>query len=258
MIPVMWHDVHSHPHQLPDPETALRRAQRAGVSLCVAATERPSELRHVLKLAELFPEMVIPAAGLHPAAPAMLDDQTVQQELSLLDEYAREIRLVSEIGLDYKYAQSSDEKSRQKKILEKQFEIAVRHKLPVQLHSRRAQRAAMEAAISFAENTGLPALLHWFTASRKLIRIVNERPRVFISVGPSVLYSEETQKVVKEVKIEKILVETDCPVPIGGNPNEPAKAAEVAKALSKLFGLAEADLSQQLEKNLNEFLNPNP
>jgi len=254
MITAMWHDVHSHPQQLEDPEGALRRARECGVRLCIAGTEKPSEAAEVFALHEKFPDMIVPAAGLHPATATELAEEEVKEELRTLRELIPRLRVISEIGLDYKYAATDRQKLRQREILEEQFALAGKHRLPVQLHSRWAQRPAMEAAMSFVKQTNVPALLHWFTASRKLVRIVNRQERLYISVGPSVLYSEETRRVVAEIAPDHLLLETDCPVPIGGRPNEPARAAEVARAVARIHGLAPEELAARLEANLSDYL----
>jgi len=245
----MWHDVHSHPQQLPSPEEALRRAIDAGVSCVVAATEKPSEAAGVLALMEEFPDALRLAAGLHPATASLEGPENARRELDLLPSFLERAFAVGEIGLDYKYATSREEKEFQKEILREQFSLAAEYRLPVQLHSRRAQRQTMEAAIEFSEKTGLPVLLHWFTASKKLIRITNEKG-IFVSVGPSVLFDEATRKVVSTIRPDLLLLETDCPVPIGGEPNEPAKAARVAEEVARIFGFPLPELSDRLERNL--------
>jgi TatD DNase family protein len=251
----MWHDVHSHPQQLDEADAAMKRALAGGVSCIVASTEKPSEAPAVLDLKQRFPEALHLAVGLHPATATILGEDAAREELRLLPSFAGEAAAVGEIGLDYKYAATPAERAFQRDVLEEQLRFAADRRLPVQLHSRRAQRPAMEAAIAFTRETGLPALLHWFTASRKLIRITNEHG-VFVSVGPSVLYDEATRTVVATIRPDRLLLETDCPVPIGGEPNEPVKILAVAEQVALIHGMPLAEFAARMQENLAAYLYP--
>jgi Tat protein secretion system quality control protein TatD with DNase activity len=88
----------------------------------------------------------------------------------------------------------------------------------------------MEEAIDFSRDTGLPALLHWFAHSEKLLRRTNAE-QIFVSVGPSILFSEEALSLALIIDRRFLLVETDAPVPFEGKPASPAWAAEVAERL---------------------------
>ena len=77
--------------------------------------------------------------------------------------------------------QTEAQKALQEEMLEKQFEIAARNGKPVNLHSRRGLRQVMERAVAYHRETGLNAQLHWFTQSRKLVRICNEEG-IYVSV----------------------------------------------------------------------------
>jgi TatD DNase family protein len=245
--------VHAHVHQLPDPAAALLRARDRGVATVLSATERPAEAAAVLALARRFPDQVILAAGLHPATAVLLGQADAREELRALDDALRSAAAVGEIGLDFKYARTDAQKALQREMLDAQLEQAARRGLPVQLHSRRAERQTMEAAVRFTEETGLPALLHWFTHSRKLISVTNDRG-VFVSVGPSVLFDESSRKVAALIRPDRLLLETDCPVPIGGIENEPARAADVAEEVARLRGMSPAELSVCVEGNLRAYL----
>jgi TatD DNase family protein len=245
----MWHDIHGHPHQLPDPETAIERARARRVTTIVAATERPSEAPAVLALGAKYPSNVHLAVGLHPATAIHIGKEESSRELSLLPEFLPRAVAIGEIGLDYRAAVTDAEQAFQKDVLEKQLALAAESRLPVQLHSRRAQRQTMEVAIAFTEATGLPALLHWFTASRKLVAIANEKG-VFISAGPTVLVDEHTEKVVAGIRLDRLLIETDCPVPILPDGNEPARAADVAEKLARIHGLDPEEFAAVMRRNL--------
>ena len=88
----------------------------------------------------------------------------------------------------------------------------------------------MEEAITFHKKTGLSALLHWFTHSQKLLRRTNQEG-IFVSVGPSIIFSEEALNLAFAIDPKLILVETDTPVAFKGKSSNPAWVAEVADKL---------------------------
>jgi TatD DNase family protein len=187
-------------------------------------------MEQTLKLRDNFPEFVLPALGIHPVDVLYMSQDEWGKALSFLKIHANEASCIGEIGLDYKYATTEEEKERQRGALHAQMEVAAENHLPINLHSRRALRQTMEEAITFHKKTGLPALLHWFAHSWKLLRRTNEED-IFVSVGPSILFSEEALNCAFAIDPKLILVETDTPVPFNGKPSNPAWVAEVAEKL---------------------------
>ena len=111
----------------------------------------------------------------------------------------------------------------------------------------------MNEAIRFHESSGLGAQLHWFTHSRKLVRITNEKG-IYISVGPRVLDCEQTRKVVRTIDPDLLLLETDSPVPFGGQGARPSWIPRVARTVASLLGVEETELAERAESNFRRYL----
>ena len=247
-------DAHCHLYDLSDVKDAVNRARDAGVTKALVVSEDLRSMQQTLKLRDGFPEFVLPGLGVHPATVLSLSEREWGKALAFLKAHAPEASCIGEIGLDYKYATTEEERGKQVKALLAQMAVAAEHHLPVNLHSRRALRDTMEHAIAFHKDTGLPALLHWFAHSWKLLKRTNEEG-IFVSVGPSVLFSNEALNLASLIKPHLILVETDTPVPFKGHPSTPAWAAEVAETVVRNHP------EQQLTKdtlldNTRRYLNP--
>jgi TatD DNase family protein len=223
-------DSHCHLYSLLKVKDAITQARDAGITQAVVVSENLETMEHTLKLRDEFPEFVLPGLGIHPVDVLFLSHTEWEKSLSFLKTHAHEASCIGEIGLDYKYATTVKEKERQLKALHAQMEVAAENRIPVNLHSRRALRQTMEEAIVFRKKTGLSALLHWFAHSQKLIKRTNEE-NIFVSVGPSVLFSKESLNCALAIDPNLILVETDTPVPFNGKPSNPACVAKVADAL---------------------------
>ena len=223
-------DAHCHPYALRDLEDAVFRARAAGVTQVVAVSEDYDSMEQTLRLRDTFPDFILPGLGIHPVTVSNMSSAEWKTALSFLKNHAGEASCIGEIGLDFKVAATERDKEKQREALRAQMEVAAEQRLPVNLHSRRALRQTMEEAIDFSRKTGLPALLHWFAHSKKLLKRTNAE-HIFVSVGPSILFSEEALSLALAIDRRFLLIETDAPVSYGGKPASPAWAAEVAERL---------------------------
>jgi len=223
-------DSHCHLYSLSNVKDAIIQARDAGITQAVVVSENLQTMELTLKLRDTFPEFVLPGLGIHPVDVLSMSHNDWEKSLSFLKIHAHEASCIGEIGLDYKYATTEKEKERQREALHAQMEVAAENHLPIYLHSRRALRQTMEEAISFRKKTGLSALLHWFTHSQKLLKRTNEE-NIFVSVGPSILFSKEALNCAFAIDPRLILVETDTPVPFNGKSSRPACIAKVADRL---------------------------
>ncbi|HPR63465.1 MAG TPA: TatD family hydrolase [Thermoanaerobaculia bacterium] len=223
-------DAHCHLYSLDHPEEEVQRAKDAGVESVICVSEDLKTMEAVLAIRDRFPDFVLPGLGIHPAESVYYDSATWERSLNFLQKHAKEAVCMGEIGLDFKHAEDETAQSLQRSHLHAQMEIAEAHRLPINLHSRRALRQTMEEAISFHKKTGLQALLHWFAHSKKLLRATNAEG-IFVSAGPSILFSEEACSTALTIDLHLILVETDTPVPYSGQFSRPTWTSRVADHL---------------------------
>lgn len=205
-------------------------------------------MEKVLDLKARYPEFIRAGLGLHPAEAMHLSLEQIAAAYRFMENHLDEADMVGEIGLDYKYAETTEQKEFQARVLQDQLRLAERFRKGVNLHSRRALRETMEAAAAFAKSTGLPALLHWFTHSSKLIRQAAGHG-IFVSAGPAVLYSKQTLETARAIPLDNLVLETDTPVPFGGVSARPHQVADVARALSEAQGVPLNDLARNTYAN---------
>ena len=246
-------DSHLHLEQFEDVDAVHADAIDAGVSGFVCVSQERQSMQKVLELADRFPESVIPALGVHPVEVTRLSDEALERALDFMADQIERADEVGEVGLDYKWAETTAAQERQAEILTRQLDLAAKYGKPLNLHSRRCLRQVMDRAIAFHRDTGLNAQLHWFTQSAKLVRICNEEG-IYMSVGPTILYQEQTQEVAAAISDELLLLETDAPVPIGGQEGHPRRVREVAVKLAELKGVSLADIAALTGANFTRFL----
>ena len=246
-------DSHCHLDPFEPPEPVLEAAAVAGVDRLVAVSQDAASMEAVLDLAGRFPGRVLAGLGVHPATVTHRGPAGIEPDLELLADRLAEAAVVGETGLDHKWAVTPDQRAEQTRALERHFELAHRHRKPVNLHSRRCPRQVMEAAAAFHRDTGLNAQLHWFTHSKKLVRICNNEG-LFISVGPSVISDPAAAAVACEIDEGLLLLETDAPVPVGGVAGHPRRVREVDEELARLKSVEMDELAGRLERNWVRYL----
>ena len=247
-------DTHCHLDQFDDVEVVIETASEQGVTRLVVVSEDPESMRRVLELKRQYPTHVLAGLGLHPVW-IIQNRDAVQSALEQLEEILPQADELGEVGLDHKWATDRVDQLLQEEVLARQLDLAARCAKPINLHARRCLRQTMERAIAFRRDTGLNAQMHWFTQSRKLVRICNDEG-VYVSVGPTVLNDEQTQRVALEISDELLLLETDAPVSVGGRPGHPLRVREVAECLARLRGLEVEEIAALCAQNFARFIAP--
>lgn len=250
-------DSHCHLEQVPDPDSAVARAAEVGVTTIMAVAEDAASGQAVLELRQRFPGQVKAAIGLHPCHTPSLTDEQLAQELVFVKENLAAADQLGEVGLDFKYADSDKEQQRQRRFLGQQLTLAAEAGKSINLHSRRAQRQTMEVAIDYTKRTGLGAQLHWFTQSKKLIRLCNQAG-VYVSVGPSLLGSEQACQVAAVIERDLLLLETDSPVPFDGESARPFWVRRVAEKVAELWGCDLEEVALRTQANFARLLGESP
>jgi len=232
---MLFSDVHCHLYDRPGLEEEIARWKDQGVEWVLCVSEDQATMEKALRLKTGHPGFIRAGLGLHPAE-AVLHPEAVKGALAFMAAHLDEADMVGEAGLDFKYAETAEAREIQRAALAEQLRMAADARLGVNLHSRRAQRETMEEAVRFHASTGLPALLHWFTHSRKLVTRAAEGG-VYISAGPAVLYSEETLRVAMAIPLDRLVLETDTPVAFNGVAADPSQIPAVAEGLARAHGM---------------------
>ena len=246
-------DSHCHLDQLEDPAAALREAAAQGVGLVVAVSENPESMRAVLALKRACGDAVRAGLGLHPAWLIGRPDAEIQAGMELLAAHLADAEELGEVGLDHKWAETPGQHELQDRVLGQQLALAADRGRPINLHSRRCPRQVMQRAIDFHRRTGLNAQLHWFTHSKKLVRICNQEG-IYVSIGPTVLHDPQAQEVALAIADELILLESDAPVAVGGVPGHPARVRSVAEKLAALTGRTFKEVACLTTANFSRYL----
>lgn len=144
--------------------------------------------------------------GIHPEASSR-EDLDKFKELFL--QNADMIDGIGEIGLDKTY----DERGiaaydNQKLVFEAMLQLAESKSMPVSIHSRKGLGDILSILPSFNLKG---VLLHWFAGSKKQLARASDMG-LYVSFGPSLVYSDDKKVLLRNAPRDTILVETDGPV----------------------------------------------
>ena len=196
---------------------------------------------------------VYTTVGLHPEYASELTDE----DLKVIDELANNEKVVAigEIGLDYHYG--AENKDQQKYFFIEQLKIAKKHNLPVCIHSRDAREDTYEILSKNKDLLVPPCVMHCFSEDREYAFKYLDLG-FYISFAGNITYKKSDRSFVKDIPLDKILVETDSPYlspePLRGTKNVPANVKLTAQRLADLYEMDyEKFVKHTIENSYNVF-----
>ena len=244
-----------------DREQAIVHARDAGVEtiLAIGNGDGPGTLDSGIRLA-MQHDFMYATIGIHPheaerAGPSDFDELTA---------LAKSPKVIAwgEIGLDYFYDHSP--RDIQQQVFLKQMELAKVAKLPIIIHCRPSDGSenAWEDCLRLLQDnwnaTGLGGILHCFTGTWQHAKRALDM-NFMISFAGNVTFpkAQSIRDVAKEVPMERILIETDCPylapVPHRGKRNEPAFVKETARKIGEIRGVSTEEIGTRTASNFYRF-----
>lgn len=247
-------DTHCHPYvdaYADDRREMLRRAKNAGVQriLCPGIDSESHET--MLALCRENPDLCIPMMGLHPTV--VNDNPLWESELEIVERYldGGGFCAVGEVGLDLHW--SRDSLANQIIAFERQIELALRHNLPLAIHTRDAWPEMLEVLSRFASR-GLRGVLHAFSGTVDDYLRARQFGDFALGLGGAVTYRKNLWiNVLPHIDLDHLVLETDAPwlppTPHRGLRNEPAYLIYILEAAAKILEIPPAELDRRTTEN---------
>ena len=254
-------DTHTHldfPQFDGDRERVIERAATAGVRAIVNVGTDLASSRAAVALAEACPQ-IYAAVGVHPHDAKTLTGNMLE-ELRALALHPKVVA-IGEIGLDFFRDLSPRDKQRQ--AFQQQLALASEAGKPVIVHDRDAHSEVMAILRHWAcpersrraESDHRPlGVLHCFSGDLAMAQEAIELG-FYISIAGPVTFknARSLRELVRQLPLEKLLVETDCPYltphPHRGKRNEPAYVKLVAQEVARAKGLSLEEVARITSDN---------
>jgi len=229
-------DTHTHLYYETDDAKRVQLVQRCkenSIGRLFLPNVDTSSIPMVFSLEAAYPDLCYPMMGLHPCSVK----ENWEEELAAIEQavHQHKIYAIGEIGIDLYW----DKTHLTEQILafKKQISWAKSLKLPINIHCRDAFDEVYEVLLQ-EKDDDLRGIFHCFGGTleqaNKLIDI-----GFYLGIGGVVTYKNAgLDKVVAEVSLEHLVLETDSPyltpVPYRGKPNESSYLIYIAQKVAEL------------------------
>ncbi len=230
-----------------DPPAVIEKAIAAGVSKMCIITTQPNEWLAASELAHSYPENLVFTVGIHPHNAKL----AVSQDFSMLAALLQHPQAVAigECGLDFNRNFSPQDV--QRRVFEKQLQIAAEVNKPVYLHERDAFEEQVKILSHYLPHLA-GGVAHCFTGTLPQLEAYLSMG-MYIGITGWLCDDKRNQDLVEAVKslpMDKLLLETDAPYlfPKNKRPrarnNEPAFLPFVGEKLSEVTHIPSETLCQ--------------
>jgi TatD DNase family protein len=233
-----------------DLDRVIRNARERLAAVVVSAVDSES-LGKSLAIRRRHQDFIHVTAGIHPRKTAELGDEERRQFWHAVGRVRSEIVAVGEIGPDFHHTRDAQRQLRQLLVLEEALVHAEQWNLPLVVHARQAEEAALEVI----SRSRVPVMFHCFAGSSQSAKEVAARG-FYLSFSSLLLGNPELKETVKKVPVERILTETDSPA-LSPRPrqarNEPAFLETIVTHLAKLLQCSPEKAAEITEANARRF-----
>lgn len=241
-------DVHCHldfPHFDGNREEVIEKCKEELLGIINSGASYSANLK-TLKLSERHSGFVFPCLGLHPAKP---EEFAKKEEIKgQILENKDKIVAIGEIGLDYNYGKSFEERQKQKQIFMEMLYLAQELKKPVVVHSRNAEKEAIEILSGYR----IPGvILHCFNGDLNLLKRAVEK-KFFVSISTQIIYSNRVREIASQTPLDLMLLETDSPFLNRGEINYPWNVLKSLVEISKIKKKSEEYITEKLNANVSK------
>lgn len=246
----MYIDVHAHYDDdrfAKDREKVLSGLVENDIGLVINAGSDLESSQSSLKLAKEYP-FVYACCGIHPH-----ESENYTKDILKIEELLSNEKCVAigEIGLDYYY--ENTRRDIQMEAFRAFMDLAVKHSLPVVIHSRESTQDCLDAVNDYKKKS-VTGLFHCFSGSPEVAKIVLDAG-YYISIGGTVTF-KNAKKVVETVKyipLDRLLTETDCPYlspePNRGRRNDSSNIPYIVQKIAEIKNCSAENVIEAVMQN---------
>jgi len=241
-----------------------------------------STSKRAVEIAGRYDQGVYAVVGLHPVHLHEMEVDEFEQDIhfkSRVEEFAEDkyLELISsskvvgigEMGIDYFHMPANEDiaavKTRQRQTFLQGIKLAKDLDKPIVIHTRPSKGTvdAYDEVMAILDETGYyKGVVHCFGGSREQAKKFIERGLLLSFTGiVTFKNAKDIQEIVKEVPLEKMMVETDAPYlspePYRGKRNEPAYVKYVVEKIAELKSISFDKVAAVTTQTAKEFFNIN-
>ena len=236
-------------------EEIVANLEKDGLDFIVEVSAAVNESHESVEFAAKN-DKVFCTIGVHPSTVDGYCDEF--EKWAALQKGNKKIVAVGECGLDYHYRPF--DKNLQKDVFVRQILLADKLGLPLVIHTRDAFADTLELLVQNKDKIRNGILFHCFSEGAEEVRQIRAHFDAYFAFGGAVTYkSEKYDRAIKEVGVNRILVETDSPylnpLSAGGKKitNEPKNVRFTAEYIANLLDVQVEEVAARTLKNTKRF-----
>ena len=199
----MIYDLHCHLDLLPSMREFAKDAKESNINI-LAVTTTPKAYEKEIAYFHSYENIKI-ALGLHPQ---LVSERS--NELDLVEKYIEDAAYIGEIGLDYN-RQFYSSKNKQIDVFENIIKwCSSKGGKVISIHSVFADKNVLDILEKYDCTKNNKCILHWFSGSlSQLHRAV--KMGCYFSINEMMTQSINGRKLISNIPIDKVLIESDAP-----------------------------------------------
>ncbi len=220
-----------------DIETVIKNAEKEEVKMFYLPAIDSSFTERINVLVAKYPTVCKAMIGLHPCSV----NENFKIEINHIVEQLEKQNYVGigETGLDFYWDKTFV--TQQYQALEIQIELALKHNLPIILHTRNAMQETIEVIKKY-KHTPLRGIFHCFSGSYEQAKEII-KTGFYLGIGGVLTYKNAgLPAVIEKLDLQQMVLETDAPyltpVPFRGRRNESSYLKYIAEKLAEVKNIS--------------------
>lgn len=233
-----------------DFDATINRAIAAGIDTFIFPAIDKSTFEKMMLAQKRYPQNIFTAIGLHPTS---VEEKTFKQELDFVEKTISKYSFVAigEIGIDCYW--TTENIVAQRKVFERQLEIADAYNLPVIIHARNSFDEIF-TILDKCSNLNLRGVFHAFSGSIHDYEKIKSYKNFYLGLGGIVTFKNSGMTpVVEKIPLDEIVLETDSPyltpAPFRGKRNESANLVLIAQKIAEIKNTSIEIVTKQTTEN---------
>ena len=253
-------DTHSHIYSEEfdnDRSDVINRALESGVNKIILANVDLESYQPLINTCNVNPGVCFPTVGLHPTS----IKENYKDILSILKDRLNDQKFVAigEIGLDLYWDKTFIKE--QIEAFETQIEWSLELNLPIIVHVRDAFKELHEVLQKYKDRN-IRGIIHSFSGDSEDVIKIKEFKDLYFGINGVVTFKNSSlSKIIPEIGLEKIVLETDAPylspVPFRGKRNESSYVVKTGEKIAEILGVSYEEVEKVTTKNSEKLFNFN-
>lgn len=246
----MFIDTHAHlddEQYNNDRDEVIKRAIENGVDKIINVSFDLPSAKKAVELARKY-ENIFAAVGCHPKSQEESGYVFNKNDFLAMAQQPKVVA-IGECGLELK---NPEDLINQQEIFEQQIDLAKQLNLPLIIHCRDAHQEMIEVLTKAGQVRGV---IHCFSGSWQSAQKYLEMG-FYLSFNGIITYAVDYDKVIKNMPLERLLLETDCPylspTPCREQRNEPVNVKYVAGRVAEIRGGPVEKIAQVTTQNAQD------